>query len=106
MKDRTKVLKKALRIAKIEGKKWKTELKKEIDGYNQRPHSVTGYAPAQLLWKRPVRGLLPAKKSEYRLIGDCEDALDRDRVEKFKSKEYADRKRKARENDIEIGDTV
>lgn len=99
-------IKKALRIAKLEKKNWKEAVEVEVDAYNKRPHSVTGIAPLELLINRRVRSFLPERKQESNRVDDYEGVREKDQVGKAKMKEYADKRRKAKESDLKIGDTV
>jgi len=46
-----RTLLKALKIAQVEGKRWKDELKKLLLAYRTTPHSTTGMTPCHV-WKK------------------------------------------------------
>lgn len=94
----------ALRVGKVEGKHWKGSLEEYIDAYNSRPHSVTGKAPMELMTGRKVKGLLPMWGSGLR--ADDDEVRERDAVMKLKGKVYADKRRRAKESNISMGDSV
>lgn len=71
--------------------------------YNSTAHSVTGIAPAQLLFRRAIQDKLPsiAHPSVLR-----EDFADRDADSKFAGKLAADTRRRASPSAIQPGDSV
>lgn len=94
---------KRLRIASELGRDWRLELRKFLLAYHAANHSVTGRAPSELLFGRRIRTKLPIVP--HLCIND-EETRDKDKLNKAKGKEYADRKRKASLSDIAIGDKV
>lgn len=71
--------------------------------YRATPHSVTLRTPAELMFNRNIRDKLPAIHQHR----DPDDELrDRDAEMKSKGKEYADRKRHAKQSDVKEGDEV
>lgn len=56
--------------------------------------------------KRRVRSLLPERKQEQNRVDDYEGLREKDLLEKAKMKEYADKHRRAKQSELEIGDTV
>ncbi|XP_053601232.1 uncharacterized protein K02A2.6-like isoform X1 [Plodia interpunctella] len=96
---------KRLKISQAEEKNWKEEIFRYLMMYNSTPHSVTGKSPSELFFKRQFRDKIPtAPDIEYR-TRDTE-IRDRDAEMKEKGKDYSDRKRKAAENSLEIGEKV
>ena len=91
---------KAMRALQAEGKDWRKELKSFLRAYRTTPHTTTGVSPAELMFKRKLRTGLPT----LRHVEPNEEVRDRDRLEKFKRKEYADIGRK--ESNVQEGDTV
>lgn len=73
--------------------------------YNSTPHSVTGVTPSELFFKRKFRDKIPMITDTNQNSGNME-VKDRDKEQKEKGKIYADRKRKAKECDLEPGDKV
>ena len=94
---------KTLKIAKTERKNLWTELRKFLTAYRTTPHSIRGVTPAKLLFNREVRSKVP----ELRKSG-CTDseARDKDAEMKQSTTDYADKKRRAQESDLELGDQV
>lgn len=97
----------AMRIAKLEKKRFAQALEEYVDAYNSWPHSVTGIPPRDLLYGRVVRSEIPASDklfNKYLLM----DTMARERDEQFKSvkKQKTDRKRGAKESKLSIGDWV
>ena len=70
--------------------------------YCSTPHSTTGVSPAELLFGRKIRTMLP-ELQEFTCDGEFRDR-DSERMEKGKM--YTDCKRNACENDIQKGDKV
>jgi hypothetical protein len=96
-----RTLLKAMRIAHAEGKDWRRELRYFLRAYRTTPHCVTGVSPAELMFKRVLRTNMPMlRQTEY----DGE-VRDRERQQKLRSTEYANRNVKPKEN-IAPGDVV
>lgn len=97
-------LTRALTIGKQEGKPWRQTIKEFTRAYNHHPHSVTGKTPANLMFNREVRFLLPNWSSEYYRFDD--EMRDLDKTRKFNAKESEDQRRHAKESDIQVKDYV
>ena len=93
---------KRLRIEQAEGKNLKSEVDRFLMMYRSTPHSITGVAPAELLYGRTYRTKLPQLRE---IVVDSE-VRDRDAERKRKGKIYADNKRNAVESTIQTGDKV
>ena len=93
---------KRLRIAQAEGKNLKSEVVRFLMMYSSTPHSITGVAPAELLYGRTYRTKLPQLRE---IVVDSEVRY-RDAERKRKGKIYADNKRNAVESTIQTGDKV
>jgi len=76
--------------------------------YNSTPHTTTGKTPHELFFKRQFRDKIPSSidTGNATLTELDEEVIDRDRVQKEKGRELGDRKRKATESDLQIGDKV
>ncbi|XP_061190233.1 uncharacterized protein K02A2.6-like [Saccostrea echinata] len=61
-----KTLLKALRTAHVEGKDWKKELPKFLSAYRSTPHTVTVVAPNKLIFRYPVKTMIPSLPREKR----------------------------------------
>jgi hypothetical protein len=101
-----RTMEKALRIAKINGKSWKTELQTFLSAYRTTPHCTTKRAPSELLFNRPVRSRLPQYIVETGRLQPVSDIQRQDDSAKMKMKVNADGKRRVRPNTFKIGDTV
>ncbi|CAH2008501.1 unnamed protein product [Acanthoscelides obtectus] len=73
--------------------------------YNATPHTTTGKPPAELFFRRQFRDKIPAIPTLNSSIVD-EETRDNDLINKFWGKKYSDAKRKAKADDIRIGDQV
>lgn len=96
---------KRLKISQIQKSDWKDDLLQYLMMYNSTPHSTTGKTPSELFFNRGFRDKLPSLVQ----IDDREEISerrDRDREKKEQAKLNEDRKRKAKESDIEQGDKV
>ncbi|XP_029717333.2 uncharacterized protein K02A2.6-like [Aedes albopictus] len=94
---------KVLKISKQQGTIWKEALQDYLYMYSVTPHSVTGVSPAQLMFGRRFRDLIPHMQME---LCDDEELRDRDRIVKHNAKECRDRRVGAKESQIEVGDEV
>lgn len=101
-------IKHALAAAKLDNINWRSALEKYVHTHNKvRPMSRLGVTPFELLVGWKFRGTFPClweSNSPDHL--DRTDVKEKDAVSKLKSKQYADRQRRAEESDIQVGDTV
>ena len=87
-------------------------MEKFLLAYRSTPHSTTGMSPAEMLFNRKLRTKLPhlADLEGWEDDTNIEEKLLRaregDRVQKQKTKDYADAKRGAKGKDIHPGDQV
>ena len=96
---------KRLKICQAESRDWKEDLFSYLMMYNSTPHSVTGKSPSELFYRRQFRDKIPsAPDIEFKIID--EDVRDRDLQLKEKGKEYGDLKRRATDNNLQIGEKV
>ncbi|XP_046748852.1 uncharacterized protein K02A2.6-like [Diprion similis] len=96
---------KRLKIAQATNRDWKEELITYLQAYRTTPHSVTGVAPAELMFNRKIRSKIP----DITLMttqNDDEEVRDRDLLKKDKGRRDADEKRHAKESEIKEGDIV
>lgn len=92
-------------IAKLGKLNWKECLSDYIAAYNSWPHHVTKVPPAELMFGRTVRSVLPNRRTDQ--IQQMDDELrDRDHSAKFFRNAREDTARKARDTEIAVGDTV
>lgn len=94
---------KRLIIAQNTHKNWQKELQDFLLMYRSTPHSTTHRTPSELMFGRTIIDKLPHLNES--IIVD-EELRDRDKIEKEKGKQYADKRRHAQENTIEAGETV
>nr|XP_039264197.1 uncharacterized protein K02A2.6-like [Styela clava] len=97
-------LMKAIRIAQVEGKDWKSELNKFLLAYRSTPHTTTGVSPYYLMFGREMRTKLPEIRPKYNIIG--EEHRDRDWRNKLQGKFYSDYNRRSILQYVEVGDSV
>ena len=98
-----RTLLKALKIANVEGKDWKSEMYKFLLAYRSTPHTSTGATPSNLMLKRELRTKLP----ELRVDDDrYESVKDKDWENKLQGKLYADNKRNATQSTVMPGSEV
>lgn len=82
---------------------WQKELQDFLLMYRSTPHSTTRRTPSELMFGRTIVDKLPHLNES--IVID-EELHDRDRIEKEKGKQYADKRRHAQENTIEAGEIV
>lgn len=100
-----KTLLKHLKISVLQGQSWAENLDKFLLEYRVTPHTVTGVAPAELLFGRLLKTKLPSLHDRRDPVMD-EGIRDHDSIQKLKGKIYADKARNAKPSEVEIGDTV
>lgn len=98
------VIKKGIKIARIENRNWKLAVRNVEAAYNATTHAVTLKTPNEMLFQRKVRGGLPTIETDE----DFNDSITRTRDKEFKDKGKTseDKARRARETNLEIGDSV
>lgn len=92
-------------IAKLGRLNWKDALADYVAAYNSWPHNVTKVPPAELMFGRTVRSLLPNLRTDYKNTDDGE-LRDRDQTAKFIRNTREDTRRHALEPQIRVGDNV
>ena len=73
--------------------------------YRSTPHGSTGKSPSQLLMKKELKTKIPCVDSLKEGVRD-KSVEEIDSAEKAKHKKYADKRRRARESEIKVGDNV
>lgn len=106
VEESNKGIKRALTAAVINKQPLKEALKEYTRAYNDRVHSVTGKTPRALLLGREPNTALPSLAQSHWLQEDDDDLRDRDAQQKLKGKLTGDKRRRARDSSIEIGDLV
>lgn len=84
---------------------FRKELADAMMAHNSAVHTVSGEVPENVMFGRRLRRSLPLVKSAVVDI-DGEQMRQRDWNSKMKAKQHEDRKRRARDSDIAVGDTV
>lgn len=82
---------------------WIDDLNHYLLMYRSTPHSTTFRSPSEMLFGFNIRDKLPSISQPYQRD---EEAADRDKEKKEKGREYTDKKRNAKESNIETGDEV
>lgn len=96
---------KRLRISQeTQGADWRWDLRNFLLMYNSTPHTTTGVAPSMLMFGRILRDKLPSATGGARQM--TEGIRDRDWSMKLQAAESTDRRRKARESTLKVGDIV
>ncbi|XP_052780716.1 uncharacterized protein K02A2.6-like [Mya arenaria] len=101
-----KPLMKCIKSSHVEGKNWKQELFRFLRQYRVTPHTSTGFTPFRLLFQREPSTRLPDIAKPEQDVRLDELARRNDEKSKSHSKEYEDRRIRARERHINIGDKV
>ena len=99
-------VKKAIKIAKIEQEPWKREMQRFLRSYRITPHTTTGVSPATTLFGRPIGTKFSEAESSREEKGVFHEMRLRDKKQKATMKEYADRKRYVKQDDIQVDDYV
>lgn len=92
-------------IARLTKQNWKDAIADYVAAYNSWPHHVTKIPPAELMFGRAVRSLLPNSKVNSPQFQD-DELRDRDRAAKFERNAREDKRRGARASEIQVGDMV
>lgn len=93
---------KRLRIAQELGLDWRSELRQYLLTYHATKHPTTGKSPGEIMFGRRIKSKIPTLASYQ----EDESIRERDAVVKEKGKIYSDRKRQAKESEIQEGDKV
>lgn len=98
------MIEKHLKISQLEGTEWKWDLRISVLMYNSTPHTTTGVAPSVLMFGRIIRDKLPALSIRPNKL--VEEIQDRDRIQKQKSADYTNNRRRAKHRELKVGDVV
>ena len=101
-----KTLGKAIKTAHSEHRNCVQELARFLLTYRTTPHCSTNIPPAQLLFNRPVSGVLPMLNPKDKVINRHKIAKENDAKSRSKGREYANRKRQAKPSELKVGDCV
>ena len=104
-----KPLIKTIRSAHVESKTWTKHLHRFLLNYRTTPHSMTGFAPAELLFNRKIRNKLPHIPSDTLITSQSHveaKVKENDDGAKVKMKTYANANVRAKTSSVKIGDTM
>ena len=73
--------------------------------YHRTPHCATSVPPAELLFNRTVKGILPALE-KIKIRNRHEEAKGNEVRQQQYNKEYSDRSRNSKSRDVKIGDNA
>lgn len=79
-----KPLSKAIKIANVEGRSWKQEFYSFLRSYRATSHEKTVKSPAELLFGKNIKIMLPEFRSEKK--NDKKRKRDEEKKDKMKSK--------------------
>lgn len=96
---------KRLQISHATGRNWKEDLNDYLMMYYTSPHATTGKTPTELCYGRTIRLKIPSI-TDIESTPNMDDVRERDHLLKQKGKESEDRKRRAKESDLQVGDSV
>ena len=98
-------IKKTARITSLAGKPVSDEVNRGIRAYRATMHATTGVSPNWLMFGRELRGKLPEVKGQPKYRDDTMIRC-RDREQKQRMKQYADKRRHTAVMKIKVRDTV
>ena len=96
----------AIRAAQVEGKAWQRELQVFLLAYRITPHSVTGVAPADLLFNWQVRSKLPQVQMPTNATPATQRVQDLDAEQKQARNDSANSPATTHKSNIGIGSRV
>jgi transposase InsO family protein len=106
-----RVINRVLRNCEATGKNWKAELDSFLRSYRATPHSSTGVAPEQLIFKTlKSSSSLPNMAGSNKSLLSQSDldrlAITNDKNSKERMKTYMDVKQRAKQLELRVGDRV
>lgn len=96
---------KAMQSAAVDGQDYRKALAAAVRAHNTSVHRITNEVPSDVMFSRKLRRSLPLMGSA-RYSHDHEELSERDWNEKQRAKEREDRKRRAKDSRIMVGDKV
>jgi hypothetical protein len=100
-----KHINRAAQHASVEGTPLGKTLGERIRAHNDAEHTETRLVPSQVMWGRRLRRGLPSQRPA-RVVIDVEAMRERDRAAKLRKKTTEDRRRRAKDTTIMVGDKV
>ena len=101
-----KPLMKAIRTAHLQKKNWRRTMQELLLNYRASPHTTTQVAPATLMFGRNTRTRLPQTDTKTDKNALDHSVEQRDKEQRQRMKEYADRRRQSKTTTMNIGDYV
>ena len=101
-----RTIKRAVQCAHEEGKNWKEELQNFLLDYRTTPHSITGVAPGDRMFKHAARNDIPSMTVIAPRTRIDTEVNRRDTFRKHKIKVTADAKHNAQQAKFKVGDQV
>lgn len=98
-----RTLLKSVKISIAQGRDWKSDLYDFLLAYRNTPHSVTNETPAKLMFGRCLKDKIPDISTEKEQLNNIKNT---DSKRKEKGKVYGDRRRRAKQIEIDVGDHV
>ena len=99
------IIKKTARIATLQGRPLRDEVRRGIRAYRATVHPTTGTSPNKLMFGRELRGKLPEPRRRPEQPDDTA-VCKRDGEQKDKMKRYADKRRHTAAMRIKVGDSL
>ena len=99
-----RTLGKILKIANLTHDDIQNALSRFLFTYRNTPHCTTRVPPGELLYNRSMNGKIPSEKKEW--VDRHHLARENDEKSRNYNKSYADSRRRTKENEIEVGDSV
>ena len=94
-------IKKTARIATVQGRPLRDQVRRGIRAYRATAHPTTGASPNKLMFRRELHGKLPEPRRQPEHLGDTM-VPKRDREQKEKMKRYADKRRHTAEMRMKV----
>lgn len=103
IENRNKGILKAVRAGIIEGKSWKECVRNQVRNFNTTPNDLTLATPFSLMFNRAANVRLEMIRENP---WTNEDAIERAKVERRKTQESENAKRRVKEPELKVGDKV
>ena len=100
-----RTLLKAIKVAVIENKDWRSSIYDFLLDYRSTPHYATRYSPAELLYQRNLKNYVPTIDVTSSKVNINEAIRNNDRLN-LKTKDYVDENRHSKFSTIKEGDKV
>ncbi|CAB4012329.1 PREDICTED: uncharacterized protein K02A2.6-like [Paramuricea clavata] len=101
-----KPLMKAIRTAHLQKQNWRRTMQEFLLNYRATPHTTTQVAPATLMFGRNTRTRLPQTDTKTDKNALDHSVEQRDKEQRQRMKEYADRQRQSKTTTMNIGDYI